>query len=166
MIGNLGHGTSRSCGCLKREATVKRLTTHGLSKTPENKIWKEIRARCYRTSSKHYKYYGGRGIKVCEQWKMSFKSFLDDMGFRPSAKHSINRKDNDGDYEPGNCEWATALEQSRNKRTNRIVIIDGEPMCMMEVSLRYGVPYDRLKGRLNAGWSPEKAVSEKKYCRR
>lgn len=81
--------------------------------TPEHIAWRSMKARC---ASKHYKYYGGRGIKVCDRWKNSYKAFLEDMGRRPSKDHSLDRIDNDGDYEPGNCRWSTSEEQLANRR--------------------------------------------------
>lgn len=104
-------GDARSCGCL----IVDTQTKHGMYGTPTYGSWSRMIARCTNPKSNRYKYYGGRDIKVCERW-MLFVNFYADMGMRPSTKHSIDRIDNDGDYEPRNCRWATAKEQSANKR--------------------------------------------------
>ncbi len=113
--GALLQGHSRSCGCLRREVTRKRRTTHGLSHTREYHIWKGIRKRCLNPKTLTWKYYGGRGIHICPQWS-NFSVFLLDMGPCPSLRHSIDRVNNEGHYEPSNCQWATQREQVANRR--------------------------------------------------
>jgi len=108
---NLKRGTSFSCGCLRSELLRRSKQTHGMTLTSEFNIWNGMRKRCLNKNNKDYKNYGGRGIKVCDRWLNSFENFYVDMGGRPSAKHSIDRINNDGDYEPSNCRWATAKEQ-------------------------------------------------------
>lgn len=113
---NLTSGHVKSCGCLLREADQG--ITHGLSHAPEYIVWLSMKRRCSNPKNESFKYYGGRGIKVCDRWLHSFENFLDDMGSRPSPEHSIDRINVDGDYEPSNCRWATLSEQARNKRTS------------------------------------------------
>lgn len=117
-------GMARSCGCLKIErskATNKRLKfKHGKCFIPEYAIWANMIYRCRNKKAANYPLYGGRGISVCQRWRKSFDSFFDDMGQRPSPMHSIDRIDNDGNYEPGNCRWATAKEQRANQRPRKM----------------------------------------------
>jgi hypothetical protein len=91
-------------------------TVHGGTRSREFNTWKGMQRRCYLQSAAGFKNYGGRGIAVCDRWLHSFENFLADMGCKPSPKHSIDRINNDGNYEPGNCRWATAKEQRQNRR--------------------------------------------------
>lgn len=121
----LRRGDLRSCGCLKREVCTAilrsyRRTRHGDNRkgktAPEYICWRGMIQRCEYPPFNDYKYYGGRGVKVCERWRNSYENFLADMGRKPSPKHSIDRIDPSGNYEPGNCRWATASEQRLNRR--------------------------------------------------
>lgn len=114
--GSLCRGKSASCGCLRRELVVARLTRHGNSHVPEYSVWRAMLERCNNTNHVGYKNYGGRGISVCLRWQENFQFFLDDMGPRPSSELTLERNNNDGDYEPGNCRWATRSEQVLNSR--------------------------------------------------
>jgi hypothetical protein len=116
-LNSLRTGNTRSCGCISTEIRVSRNTTHGLSKMPEYDIWCGMIKRCENPREQSWKYYGARGIKVCGRWRTSFAAFYEDMGPRPTQRHSIDREDNGGDYEPSNCRWATPEEQASNKRT-------------------------------------------------
>lgn len=112
---SLTGGHTTSCGCRKRVATAARNQTHGLSKIPEYGVWAAMLRRCTNPNAKDYPNYGGRGITVCERW-LDFAAFHADMGDRPTPDHSIDRIENDGGYESGNCRWATRSEQMRNRR--------------------------------------------------
>lgn len=126
MYGNLQSGSVKSCGCLKSELISNTNTTHGHTKkkniSPEFNSWNGMFYRCYNTNCDSYKYYGGRGITVCDRWLNSFKNFLEDMGFKPDKSYSIDRINNDLGYYKENCRWATKLEQSNNQSTNKIII--------------------------------------------
>jgi hypothetical protein len=111
-------GNSASCGCLARERWQAAKTLHGMSTTRTFKIWLGIKTRCLNPHTKNWPYYGGRGISICKEWQDSFSSFFAAMGVCPPGL-TIERIDNDGNYEPGNCKWATRAEQNRNKRDGR-----------------------------------------------
>lgn len=130
-----------------RLASIK----HGLSKTVEFRTWADIQARCYNKKSTSYNNYGGRGIAVCDRWLKSFNNFLKDMGKRPSNKHSIERKDNNSDYCPDNCHWATMAEQSNNKRNNRKITINGITKNMNQWASDHGLTSSIIFYRLKAG---------------
>lgn len=137
--------------------------THGQSftdgrPTAEYRIWAGIKHRCRCPTANGWKRYGGRGISVCQKWSNSFEAFMADMGPRPSARHSIDRIDNNGNYEPGNCRWATRAVQCNNRRSNHYIEYKGERVTVTQLSKLCGVPLPRLKNRIRRGWSIERAV--------
>ena len=161
---NLKHSKSLSCGCLSREVASrpkpeisKILTTHGQSKTPVYKVWAAMLARCAHPTNPAYHNYGGRGISVCERW-LKFENFIADMGQRPSDKHSIDRIDNSGNYEPNNCRWATKKEQCNNMRSNRVLRFDGKDKTIAQWSEVMGLPTYTIRGRLRRGDTVERAL--------
>lgn len=124
-------------------------TVHGMRYSKEYVAWDHMKRRCSNPQDKHYKNYGAKGISVCERWRISFSNFLKDMGKAPSDSHSIDRfPDKYGNYEPGNCRWATMHEQQSNKTNNVIIEYRGRKITMSELSLLTGVPKTTLSGRI------------------
>jgi hypothetical protein len=161
---------SKSCGCLAREAARKILTgnkhrqTHALSASGTHKSWSSMRARCQNINHIEYQRYGGRGISVCDSWN-SFENFLSDMGKRPEGC-SIERIDNDGNYEPGNCCWATDKEQARNRRNSRLLTIEGKTRTVIEWSEQEcAAKATNIYRRLDLGWSDLHAVFGRQTCK-
>jgi len=146
-------GTS-SCGCLRREVTAALLRTHGQVKTPEYRCWMHLRQRCENPNDKSYPDYGGRGIAVCDRWQ-TFELFLEDMGPRPNAKHSIERLDVDGDYCPENCIWGDPVTQARNKTTSIWIEHEGKRLHLAEWADITGIQAATLRKRYHLGWSAE-----------
>ena len=157
---NLKHGRCRSCSRRGKAATNR---THGEShRSVEHRTWRAIHERCYQTSHRGYADYGARGIRVCDRWSgpQGYENFLADMGRRPSAEHSIDRKDVNGPYEPTNCRWATLLEQASNKRNTVLIDAFGQRLTAPEWSRRTGVSDSVIRNRIRRGWDPEVAVKE------
>jgi hypothetical protein len=131
---------------------------HGLSRHPIYNIWHGMHSRCKYPSNPMYKYYGGRGIRVCDRWK-DVALFYEDMGARPEGK-SLDRIDNDGNYEPSNCRWATPKEQNRNSRRAHMITYQGETMCMFDWADRAGINRNTFSRRINGlGWSIQRAMT-------
>lgn len=123
-------------------------TTHGYSKTPEYKAWKNMKGRCLNTNDKRYECWGGRGITICQNWVTSFEAFLKDMGKKPSSYHSLDRIDNNKGYCPENCRWATTLEQIINRRCSIKVTYNGMTKTLSEWCRELKVPYRRAYKRM------------------
>jgi hypothetical protein len=161
----LRHGESTQCfGCANRTRGSKGSKngnfSHGLSETPTHLVWLGIRKRCYTPTFEHYRYYGGRGIRMCDRWlgERGFENFLADMGERPPGME-IDRINNDGNYEPGNCRWATRAEQLRNRSDTRWVVFHGERMPLQDVADSTGVKQQTLWNRLARGIDIDTAVA-------
>jgi hypothetical protein len=164
---SLRRGTSKSCGCLQREAAAKNaeaaravLNNDGVTKLPEYQIWAGMNHRCSNPEGRDYHRYGGRGITVCSEWATSFHAFYRDMGDRPSPRHSLDRKDVNGPYVKWNCRWATAIEQQNNKRNNRVVSYRGANITVAE-AYRIASPavqISTVRRRIDRGWSIEEAL--------
>jgi len=136
-----------------------RKPVHGLTLTPEYRAWQALRLRCTNPANKAYPRYGGRGIKVYDRWLKSVENFVADMGLKPSPAHEIDRIDNNGNYEPGNCRWVTREENCRNRRSNRFVEHAGNRLTLAEWSQRTGLRPDLIADRIDRGWTPEAAIS-------
>lgn len=156
--GTLRNGTSTSCGCKRKEKPLKHGHTKG-GQSPEYVTWHNMLQRCEKTNHPSYPNYGGRGISVCPDWQ-DFRTFLRDMGPRPSAKHSLERIDNDGPYSPENCRWALWREQCNNKRDCVPITFRGETLNLAQWAERLGFNKGTLEGRLRRGWSVERAFTE------
>lgn len=150
--------STHSCGCYKTDFRRSAWTTHGGTHTSEHKTWLSILQRTTNPKLARFPRYGGRGITVCDRWKTNFQNFLDDMGPKPSPSHSIERRDNDGNYAPENCYWATPKEQASNRRSTVWLEYKGETKCMKSWSETLGIEYGILCHRISgAKWSVEKA---------
>lgn len=153
-IASLMRGT-KSCGCLQKEATSRMSKKHGLTSTPEYRTWDHIKTRCLNPNFNDYHNYGGRGITICDRWLNSFENFLADMGERPTPKHSIERNDTNGNYEPSNCSWATHKEQCNNQRRTIKISYNGKIQSLKNWSRELCISYDRIRKRYKANLTPE-----------
>lgn len=160
---HLRNNNTRSCGCLKRETTRDRNMKHGLTigknRPPCYRIWANAKSRCFDRNNPAFSHYGGRGITMCAEWANDFLAFVRDMGPRPSSAHSLDRVNNDGNYEPTNCRWATRIEQLNNTRRNRAIVVRGEHIKSIAIASQiFGVNYRWLRDRIARGMSPERAI--------
>lgn len=146
------NGSSKSCGCMRLEI----ISTHGMKRTSEYKIWSGMKSRCLNPSDPAFKDYGGRGIKVCKRW-LKFENFYSDMGPR-SRGLTLDRINNDGGYSKSNCRWASRATQSNNRRSNRVIKLNGVSMSLADMVRVTGIGRDKIKRRLNRGWCPEEIV--------
>jgi hypothetical protein len=163
-ISHVKDGKTTSCKCLQRKYTSLRRLTHGESystkRTVEYACWSSMKRRCYNPNVNGYDRYGGRGILVSEEWKDSFETFLADMGKKPSANHSIERINNDGNYCKGNCIWATKRQQLVNRHNMKDYSYNGVSKKICEWAEEYGIPRKALWKRLVVlNWDIERALT-------
>lgn len=152
-------GKTVSCGC-------KRAKQNNLSRSITYKSWISAKQRCYNPNNHNYPNYGGRGIEMCERWKNSFIDFINDMGERPSKKHTLDRIDVNGNYEPSNCKWSTPKEQGNNRRDNHFVSFNEETMTTTQFAEKYdiGIPY--LFYALRKGFSLKEIIIKYEVIRK
>lgn len=156
----LRFGSTKSCGCYAAELASIRRRKHMMSVSSEYRAWQSMRKRCYDKNCEQYKNYGGRGISVCERWRESFQNFFEDVGRKPQKNMSLNRKNNDGNYEPGNCQWDTPKIQARNTRHNRIITFNGQSKPVTEWAEATGIHNRTIRARIDVQrWSVEKALT-------
>lgn len=155
-LGCLRTGYTKSCGCLRREQAKLNGRKHGLSLGKEYWTWRAMKSRCQNPHNASFKHYGGRGIKVCKRW-MKFENFFEDMG-NPPARMTIERKNNNGNYCPSNCKWATYSEQARNRSNNRIIRHKGQSRIATEWSEILGISLDTIWGRIQSGYPDSKLL--------
>lgn len=155
LVSSVTSGNTKSCGSMPCMGKTK----HELCHTPEHRAWASIKQRCLCKTSSQYKYYGQRGIGICHEWRTSFESFLNHVGKRPTYKHSIDRINNDGHYEPGNVRWASKAEQANNRRSNRIITLNGESLTLSQWADKLNMPKTAIPNRLILGWSIEKTLT-------
>ena len=149
----LRRGSTKTCGC--RPAGLK----HGLYRTRSHMCWTNMLQRCTNPVCPTWKNYGARGITVCKRW-LTFENFYADMGNPPTAKHSIDRIDNNGNYEPANCHWATKQEQCNNSRQNHLLTFQGRTQTLTQWAKETGLGIDRLRSRIRNSWSAERALTQ------
>ncbi len=147
---NLIGGRTTHCGCRHQQRGTA---------SNDYRIWTDMKNRCGNPKNKRYRMYGARGIRVCAEWVASFETFAQDMGPCPLGM-SLDRINNDGHYEPGNCRWANAIEQGRNTRHNRMITFNGNTKCLTEWAEHTGINADAIYGRLKMGWSIERSLTE------
>lgn len=169
--GEVRRGACSSCGCLAREGASERMeqirhlgtessTKHGMTGSREWVSWDSMKQRCTNEAHKSYHNYGGRGIKVCQEWIDSFEAFLKDMGERPEGM-TLERVDTDGNYCPENCVWATRKQQANNRRSNHDLVHGGITKTVKQWSEEKGISDKAILYRLKAGWSVEDAINKK-----
>ena len=153
---SLASGNTKSCGCLSAEKTSSRRRTHGKSRTKEYWAWFSMKNRCNNPAGKDYPHYGGRGIKICVRWQ-KFENFLADVGECPPGM-SLDRIDNNGNYTPSNCRWATRQEQQNNRRNNRWLVYNGRRQTIAAWSRELGISPTSIYRRSSSGWPIERVL--------
>lgn len=156
-----GEATFRSWVLRQGRATKCKGSAHFLARDHRltHRSWESMLNRCRKTSGRHWKYYGSCGVTVCDRWS-DFANFLADMGDRPSRRHTIDRIDPNGNYEPGNCRWATVSEQNCNRRNTLYIEVDGARVKLVDYCQKVGVSAQAVRTRLRLGWTLERACSE------
>lgn len=164
--GSLRSGHTQSCGCLQKEITIQKQTTHGKTNNRVYWVWASMKNRCYNSNYSLYRNHGGRGIRVCDEWKDNFQAFYDwsiNNGYDenlPKGKCTLDRIDNNGNYEPSNCRWVDMEKQSNNTRRNVYYMVDGEKMTIAEIARKYNIKYSTLYSRFQKWhYSVEEAIS-------
>lgn len=150
---NLRRGKQNSCGCMKRELAAARHYKHGMTKSREHESWMHAKQRCINPKNAAWNNYGGRGITMCESWTDSFEQFFRDMGQCPEG-HTLDRIDNNGNYEPSNCRWASRATQNRNRRDTTMITHDGTTLSISDWADRTGLPHSMLRYRYEHGLAP------------
>lgn len=155
-------GRTKSCGCLRNELSKERMTRHGMYGTRLYHIWANMIQRCSNPKNISYQYYGGKGIIVCEEWKRfpTFAKWALANGYNDNL--SIDRKNSDGNYEPGNCRWATNFIQCNNKSNNRRITYNGRTYTAAEVAKETGDDYFAVISRIKRGWSGKQVYEGRK----
>lgn len=165
IASNLRGGNTQSCGCYHAEVTSAVKTIHGRCKSTEYTSHQAMMARCYSSANIGFRLYGGRGIVVCDRWRLGedgksgFQCFLADMGQKPTARHSLDRINVNGNYQPDNCRWATPYDQARNTRRNTWVEFRGHRMILADAIRLSGLNRTLVMQRLARGWAMEAALN-------
>jgi hypothetical protein len=141
-------------------SAIGRPPVHGMWNIPEYTVWQQVKDRCLNPNSQKYRRYAGRGIQICERWSVSFVHFYEDMGPRPSPKHSLDRIDNDGDYHKDNCRWTTSIVQTNNRSDNVFLVFNGRRQTLANWSRELGFKPGLIRLRLNRGkWTVREALT-------
>lgn len=155
-------GSTQSCGCFGKQRSAEATTIHGMWKEPIYHKWIHINERCEKESHHNFHRYGERGIKMCDEWRHDFVAFythISQLEHFGKEGYTLDRRDNEKGYEPGNVRWATAKQQQRNRHNNHMITHNGETFCLAEWAERVGISYQTIKERLKRGWSAEKALT-------
>lgn len=164
-------GSTQSCGCWRKERGASQSTVHGLYRSRIYKIWAGIKSRCNNPNDLGYRNYGGRGVTICQKWNDSFVAFNADVAMLAGYNDpslSLDRINNDGNYEPSNVRWATNAQQRRNSRQNHMLTHKGKTQCLVDWAIECGLTHTLLSQRLKMGWELERALITPigKYTRR
>lgn len=158
----LRSGHTKSCGCQKRDSTIKRNTTHGMSNQPIYETWQSMIKRCTNPNTRSYPDYGGRGITVCDEWRHDFQAFYSHVSQLPhygEKRYTLDRTNNSLGYFPGNMRFATATQQGRNQRQTIILTHNDKTQCLADWAEELGLTYSTLYQRIYLGWTTERALT-------